>query len=208
MKYRYGYICSPWKIVCCISPAHRNYGFIYSYRSNGGGCSLGSCTSSRSFLYYFTGQTVQILSPRPPISFPVGTNVTFQCEATGFVFARWKVNATQLAGQLTRGAFANRGIITEPPPMLQEIGNISYTLYALASFENNRTVITCRASMNLTSPYVSSDGVTLLVFGECFYKMSCSNLTSHKSPFPDFSGRAGDEAKPHHLPFRSKFLLY
>lgn len=151
---------------------------------------------------------MQILSPRPPISFPVGTNVTFQCEATGFVFARWKVNATQLAGQLTRGAFANRGIITEPPPMLQEIGNISYTLYALASFENNRTVITCRASMNLTSPYVSSDGVTLLVFGECFYKMSCSNLTSHKSPFPDFSGRAGDEAKPHHLPFRSKFLLH
>ena len=142
---------------------------LYSYRSNGEWCSLGSCTSRRKmcFLYYFTGQTVQILSPRPPISFPVGTNVTFQCEATGFMFAQWEVNTTQLAGPTSRGAFANRGVITEPPPILQEIGNISYTLYALASFENNRTVIRCQASTRLTLSPVSSDNVTLLVFGEC-----------------------------------------
>ena len=151
------------------------------------------------FFYYFTGQTVQIVSPHPPISFGVGTNVTFKCEARRFRSALWEVNTTQLAGPLTRGAFANQGIITEPGPMLQGIGNISYTLYALASFENNKTEITCQASTNLTSSYVSSDSVTLLVFGECFYNMSCSNLTSHtilKSPFPDFSGRAGDEARP------------
>ena len=141
---------------------------LYSYRSNGGG--LGSCTSSRSFLYYFTGQTVQIVSPRPPISFPVGTNVTFQCEARRFRSALWEINITPLAGPITRGAFANRGIITEPGPMLQEIENISYTLYALASFENNRTVIKCKASMSVPPhPYISSDKVTLLVFGECFY---------------------------------------
>ena len=179
---------------------------LYSYRSNGGG--LGSCTSSRSFLYYFTGQTVQIVSPRPPISFPVGTNVTFQCEARRFRSALWEINITPLAGPITRGAFANRGIITEPGPMLQEIGNISYTLYALASFENSRTEIKCKASMNLTSSYVSSESVTLLVFGECFYNVSCSNLTSHTIPFSDFLGRAGDEARPHHLPSRSKYLLY
>ena len=188
---------------------------LYSYRSNGGWCSLGSCTSRRKmcFLYYFIGQTVQILSPRPPISFPVGTNVTFQCEARRFRSAHWKVNATQLAGRLTRGAFATRGIITEPGPILQEIGNISYTLYALASFENNRTVIRCQASMSLTSSYVSSDSVTLLVFGECFYNVSCSipyqAHTIIKSPFPDFQElRAGDEARPHHQPSRNKYLVY
>ena len=119
------------------------------------------------FLCYFIGQTVQIVSPRPPISFPVGTNVTFQCEATGFIFAQWEVNTTQLAGPTSRSAFADRGIITEPAPMLQEIGNISYTLYALASFKNNRTVIRCQASTSLTLSPVSSDNVTLLVFGEC-----------------------------------------
>ena len=121
------------------------------------------------FLYYFIGQIVEIVSPRPPISFPVGTNVTFQCKATVSRLAKWKVNMTQLAGHNTRGAFAARGIITEPGPTLQEIGNISYTLYALASLENNRTVIKCQASMEIVPPsYVSSDNVTLLVFGECF----------------------------------------
>ena len=156
---------------------------------------------------------MQIVSPRPPISFPVGSNVTFQCEATGFVFALWEVNTTQLAGPITRKAFANRGIITEPPPMLQEIGNISYTLYALASFENNRTVIRCQASMSLTSSYVSSDSVTLLVFGKCFYNVSCfipyQAHTIFKSRFPDFQElRTGDEARPHHQPSRNKYLVY
>ena len=117
---------------------------------------------------YFTGQTVEIVSPRPPISFPVGTNVTFQCEATGSTYALWEVNGTQLAGPTTRGGFAARGIITEPGPMLPAIGDISYTLYALASFENNRTVIRCQASTSVTAPLVSSNNVTLLVFGECF----------------------------------------
>ena len=119
-------------------------------------------------LLYFTGQTVQIVTPRPPISFPVGTNVTFQCEATGSRFALWEVNTTQLSGPITRNAFATRGIITEPAPTLLAIGDISYTLYALASFENNRTVITCQASAGVLSSFVSSDNVTLLVFGECF----------------------------------------
>ena len=119
-------------------------------------------------LLYFTGQTVQIVTPRPPISFPVGTNVTFQCEATGSRSALWEVNTIQLAGSTTRGAFATRGIITEPGPVLQQIGTISYTLYALASFENNRTVITCQASASVLSSFVSSNSVTLLVFGECF----------------------------------------
>ena len=75
---------------------------------------------------------------------------------------------TQLAGPTTRGAFATQGIITEPGPMLPAIGDISYTLYALASFENNRTVITCQASASVLSAFVSSDNVTLLVFGEYF----------------------------------------
>ena len=75
---------------------------------------------------------------------------------------------TQLAGPTTRTAFAARGIITEPGPILQDIGNISYTLYALASFENNRTVIRCQASTSVILPFVSSNDVTLLVFGECF----------------------------------------
>ena len=122
------------------------------------------------YLYHFIGHTVQIVSPRPPISFGVGTNVTFKCEATRSRLALWVVNMTQLAGPITRGAFARRGIITDPRPMLQEIENISYTLYALASFENNRTVIKCKASMSVPPhPYISSDKVTLLVFGECFY---------------------------------------
>ena len=119
-------------------------------------------------LLYFTGQTVQIVTPRPPISFPVGTNVTFQCEATGSRFALWEVNMTQLSGPITRNAFATRGIITEPAPTLLAIGDISYTLYSLASFENNRTVITCQASAGVLPSFVSSDNVTLLVFGECF----------------------------------------
>ena len=75
---------------------------------------------------------------------------------------------TQLAGPTTRTAFAVRGIITDPGPSLQDIGTISYTLYALASFENNRTVIRCQASTSVILPFVSSDDVTLLVFGECF----------------------------------------
>ena len=120
------------------------------------------------FLYYFIGQIVEIVSPRPPISFPVRTNVTFQCKATGSTSALWNVNMTQLAGPTTREPFAARGIITEPGPTLQEIGNISYTLYALASLENNRTVIKCQASMGVPPSYVSSNTVTLLVFGECF----------------------------------------
>ena len=111
---------------------------------------------------------MQIVSPRPPISFPVGTNVTFQCEATGSRLALWEVNMTQLAGPNTRGAFAARGIITEPGPTLPAIGDISYPLYALASFQNNRTVIKCQASMSVPPSYVSSNVVTLLVFGECF----------------------------------------
>ena len=119
-------------------------------------------------LLYFTGQTVQIITPRPPISFPVGTNVTFQCEATGSRSALWEVNTTQLAGSISRNAFAQQGIITEPGPVLQQIGTISYTLYALASFQNNRTVIKCLASEGVPLPFVSSDNVTLLVFGECF----------------------------------------
>ena len=118
-------------------------------------------------LLYLTGQTVEIVSPHPPISFPVGTNVTFQCEATGSRSALWEVNRTQLAGPTTRGAFAARGIITEAGPILQEIGDISYTLYALASFENNRTLIRCKASRRVIAPSVSSNNVTLLVFGEC-----------------------------------------
>ena len=119
-------------------------------------------------LLHFTGQTVEIVSPRPPISFPVGTNVTFQCEATGSTYAVWEVNTTQLAGPTTRGGFAPLGIITEPAPVLPAIGDISYTLYALASFQNNRTVIRCQASTSVTARLVSSNNVTLLVFGECF----------------------------------------
>ena len=120
------------------------------------------------FSIILTGQTVEIVSPRPPISFPVGTNVTFQCEATGSTYAVWEVNTTQLAGPTTRSAFVPLGIITEPSPLLPAIGDISYTLYALASFENNRTVIRCQASTSVTTRLVSSNNVTLLVFGECF----------------------------------------
>ena len=126
-----------------------------------------------------TGQTVEIVSPRPPISFPVGTNITFQCEATGSRSALWEVNMTQLSSR-TQSAFAARGIITEQEPMLPAIGDISYTLYALASFENNRTVIRCQASTSVTAPLVSSNNVTLLVFGECFL---CLNQTLPATQF-------------------------
>ena len=148
-------------------------------------------SSSTCFsLLYFTGQTVQIVSPHPPISFSVGTNVTFHCEATASKSALWEVNTTQLAGPHTQGSFAARGIITEPGPILQEIGNISYTLYALASFENNRTVIRCQASMGVPPSYVSSKSVTLLVFGECFFNQATQYFQMLPGPFPDFLGGA------------------
>ena len=120
------------------------------------------------FPYYFTGQNGPIVFPRPPISFPVGTNVTFRCEASGYRSALWEVDGTQVAGPTTQTSFANnRGIITELWTLLPENGNISYTLYALASFENNRTVIRCQVSESVTAPTFVSDPVTLLVFGEC-----------------------------------------
>ena len=65
-------------------------------------------------------------------------------------------------------SFANiRGIITTLWTFLPENGNISYTLYALASVANNGTVIKCRVTEGPPAPVFVSDPVTLLVFGEC-----------------------------------------
>ena len=109
-----------------------------------------------------------IVFPRPPISFPVGTNVTFRCEASGYRSAVWEVDGTPLGGTATQTSFANnRGIITTLWTFLPENGNISYTLYALASVVNNGTVIRCQVTEGPPAPVFVSDPVTLLVFGEC-----------------------------------------